>query len=118
MDTLVSHSEHFAISTTLQDIGVIKSGMSNEAIGDNERVLYRNYVVIFAPVKALRIMDSEVNPTKFFISIERDKFWRQGKQPNDIARCLVRAVPCIIWRNLVFGEPILGVSRIYEGFDQ
>lgn len=42
MHNLVSHSEHFAINTQLNDIGIQNVLKNVRAIGDDERVLCPN----------------------------------------------------------------------------
>jgi hypothetical protein len=114
MDTVINWGELYAARQLVMRMGGIDPVIEAVAQGDDDQVRSPNYGTAAALAEAYTVMNFEVNPSKFFLSTERDEYLRQVAQPGVVAGYPIRGLTAVLWRNPVSKDPVAGILRMGE----
>jgi len=114
MDTVFNWGEMYCAKTLLrqQGMGTVTSNVI--AQGDDDAVETPGAGQAAGLVEAYRVMNFEVNPSKFFVDWVRDEYLRQVAEPGLVSGYLIRGVNSILWRNPSSKDPPGGMLRAKE----
>lgn len=82
--------------------------------GDDVKTECPNYTMAVLLWQAYEEMDFDVNPGKFFITMDTNEYLRQVAWKKQICGYPARAIPAMVWRNPVSRELKRGEERIRE----
>jgi len=114
MDTVFNWGELHAAKKLLRRAGFPEPIIEATAQGDDDRVRARNYGCAAGVAEAYRMMNFDVNPSKFFVDTARDEYLRRVAQPGLVAGYLARGITAILWRNPISMDPPAGILRMRE----
>lgn len=89
-----------------------------KAQGDDLQTRFTDYLSAAAVWQAMTDDGYKVNPSKFFLSTERDEFLRKIITENKVDGYPARAVNSVLWRNPVNRPPSPGQDRMSEMLSQ
>jgi len=118
LDTMMNMGELHAAQENVLAQGGVETVIQAFGQGDDDDVLSPSYGTAAALAISYEQMNFEVNPAKFFISIERDEFLRQVIVPGDISGYMIRGVPAVVTRNPISRDPPAGVLRLRQQTSQ
>jgi len=118
IDTVFNYGEMHCALRLLADQGLRHVLIDLVAQGDDDKVLVAGAGQAAALVEAYRVMNFEVNPSKFFVDNERDEYLRQVGGPTRVNGYMVRAVNSLLWRNPIAMDPPEGILRAKEQIKQ
>jgi len=119
IDTVFNYGEMYCAIKLLQDQGLRRRFLLDIiAQGDDDKVTTTGAGEAAALVEAYRIMNFEVNPSKFFVDNERDEYLRQVGGPDRVNGYMIRAVNSLLWRNPIAMDPPKGMLRAKEQLKQ
>jgi hypothetical protein len=114
MDTVFNWGELYSARKFCVDRGLVDPIITATAQGDDDQVECTSYGAAAMLVEAYKVMNFEVNPSKFFVDTGRDEFLRQVSEPGVTSGYMVRGILSLLWRNPVSRDPPAGLLRMSE----
>jgi hypothetical protein len=87
------------------------------AQGDDDKFRFTRYAGAIGLYMAYLEMNFEANPSKFWISFERDEYLRQVIEPNVVWGYPARVVGSLLWRSPISRDPVAGELRFRESWE-
>jgi len=116
LDTIINFALWWVCNELARLVGL--QCLEVQAAGDDDAVVAEGPLHCVGLARIYGMIGLDVNPTKFFISNNRDEFLRVVGTAEEASGYMLRGVKGIFWRNPIASDPPAGLGRLREQWAQ
>lgn len=113
-DSIINQAEVYAGKCQVERWKGSVLDLGSTVQGDDSKLLLRSWSEALLMILGYNKANIEINPSKFFVSDNRDEYLRQVAENGRVCGYVWRAIPSIFFRNPVNRDPPAGDLRARE----